>query len=180
MLLPIWLLIALLIKIDSKGPVLHKRKVVGKGGKEFNALKFRTMVANADEILNNDSSLREKFCSNFKLENDNRITRIGTLLRKTSFDEIPQFFNVLLGQMSLVGPRMIVSEELGKYKEYAEERLMVKPGISGLWQVSGRSRLSYKERVRLDLYYIDNRSLKLDLKILLKTIPAVLKGDGAC
>lgn len=176
---PVWLLIALLIKMDSKGPIFHKRKVVGIGTKEFNAYKFRTMVNKADELLTNDPNLRAQFSNNFKLENDPRITKIGILLRKTSLDEVPQFFNVLVGQMSLVGPRMIVFEELDKYGDHGNKRVQVKPGLTGLWQVSGRSRLSYKERIKLDMYYIDHQSLKLDFKILFKTIPAVIKGDGA-
>jgi len=178
LLCPIWLLIIFAIKIDSKGPVFHKTKRLGKQGNFFIKYKFRTMVPNGEEVLQkllqSNSVLKEKYENNYKIKNDPRVTRVGSFLRKTSLDELPQFFNILKGEMSIVGPRDIIRPELEQhYGQCKEKFLSVKPGLTGLWQVSGRSRLPYKERVRLDLYYIDNRSLKLDLKILLKTIPAV-------
>jgi len=178
LLCPIWLLIIFAIKIDSKGPVFHKAKRLGKQGNFFIKYKLRTMVPNGEEVLQkllqSNPALKEKYENNYKIKNDPRVTRVGSFLRKTSLDELPQFFNILKGEMSIVGPRDIIRPELEQhYGQCKEKFLSVKPGLTGLWQVSGRSRLPYKERVRLDLYYIDNRSLKLDLKILLKTIPAV-------
>jgi exopolysaccharide biosynthesis polyprenyl glycosylphosphotransferase len=177
---PFLLLIALLIKLDSPGPVFHRRKVLGVRGQAFHALKFRTMLANADEILNANAGLKEEYQRNHKLKDDPRITRLGRFLRRYSIDELPQLINVLLGQMSLVGPRMISPEEEGEYGRWKMNLLTVKPGITGLWQVSGRSDVSYSERVRLDMNYIRNYNIWLDLQILLfRTLPAVLKGRGA-
>jgi len=177
---PFFLLIALLIKLDSPGPVFHRRKVLGVGGKAFHALKFRTMVANADEVLNTNPGLKEEYQSNRKLKDDPRITRLGRFLRRYSIDELPQLINVLLGQMSLVGPRMISPGEEEEYGRWKMNLLTVKPGITGLWQVSGRSDISYSERVRLDMNYIRSYTIWLDLQILLfRTLPAVIKGGGA-
>ena len=184
LLLPIWLLIALAIKIESKGPVIHKTKRLGKNGTFFIKYKFRTMVPNGEEVLQrllkSNPKLREEYEANYKIRNDPRVTRVGKFLRKTSLDELPQFFNILKGEMSLVGPRDIIPPELEqRYGHCKEKFLSVKPGLTGLWQVSGRSKLPYEKRVELDMYYIDHQSLWLDLKILVKTIPAVLKGEGA-
>lgn len=176
---PLLLLIALWIKLTSKGPVFHKRRVMGLNGKQFYALKFRTMVCNGDEVLNQYPELREELARTHKLKNDPRITRGGALLRKLSLDELPQLFNVLKREMSLVGPRMISPEEVAMYKQFDMNLLTVTPGITGLWQVSGRSDISYDERVRLDMYYIRNWSIWLDLQLLFQTIPAVLKSRGA-
>jgi exopolysaccharide biosynthesis polyprenyl glycosylphosphotransferase len=176
---PLMLVIAVAIKFDSPGPVLHRRRVVGVGGKLFDALKFRTMYLDADERLARDPELRRQFEENYKLKDDPRVTRVGRLLRRTSLDELPQLFNVLMGQMSLVGPRMITTEERTRYGKWRMNLATVKPGITGLWQVSGRSDLSYGERVRLDMHYIRNYSLWFDLHLLYQTVPVVLKGHGA-
>jgi len=176
---PIFLIIAILIKLDSPGPVIYRRRVVGVNGKEFDAFKFRTMVVNADEVLRQNPELFRKFQKNFKLRNDPRITRVGRFLRKTTIDEFPQLLNVLRGQMSLVGPRMISPAELSKYGEHAPKLLSVKPGMAGPWVAAGRQEIPYEERVKMDLEYIDNWSLWLDIKILIKTVIAVLAMRGA-
>ena len=176
---PILLIIALLVKIDSPGPILHRRRVVGVNGREFDALKFRTMRVNGDEILEQHPDLKKELSKNHKLKNDPRITRIGHFLRKYSLDELPQLFNVLRGEMTLVGPRMITKAEMDKYQKWDLNLLTVRPGITGLWQVSGRSNISYEERVRLDMYYIRNWTIWLDIQLLIQTIPAVIKGRGA-
>jgi exopolysaccharide biosynthesis polyprenyl glycosylphosphotransferase len=176
---PFLFLIALLVKITSPGPILHKRLVMGLNGKHFYALKFRTMVVNGDEVMDQHPELRNELARNHKLRNDPRITRVGAFLRKYSMDELPQLLNVLRSDMSLVGPRMISPEEVAMYKQFDMNLLTVMPGITGLWQVSGRSDISYEERVRLDMYYIRNWSIWLDLQLLFQTIPAVLKGRGA-
>jgi exopolysaccharide biosynthesis polyprenyl glycosylphosphotransferase len=176
---PFLLLIALGIKIASPGPVLHKRLVMGLNGKQFYALKFRTMVTNGDEVLDKYPLLKDELARNHKLKNDPRVTRIGAFLRKFSLDELPQLINVLKRDMSLVGPRMISPEEVTMYRQFDMNLLTVLPGITGLWQVSGRSDISYDERVRLDMYYVRNWSIWLDLQLLYQTIPAVLKGHGA-
>ncbi len=178
-LLPLFGIVAALIKLDSPGPVIHRRLVLGQGGRRFHAFKFRTMYVDGDRILEARAGLTEEFNTNFKLKDDPRVTRLGKWLRRLSIDELPQLLNVLGGQMSLVGPRMITPEEGEKYGRLRMNLLTVKPGLTGLWQVSGRSDVSYDERVRLDMYYIRNYSLWLDFQILLQTIPAVLKGHGA-
>lgn len=176
---PILLLIAIAVKLDSPGPILYRRRVLGRGGGEFDAFKFRTMHVNGDEILARYPELQAELQATQKLKNDPRVTRLGHFLRKYSLDEFPQLFNVLLGQMSLVGPRMICPAEGAKYGKWKMNLLTVKPGITGMWQVSGRSDVSYEERIRLDMQYIRNYSIWLDLMILFRTIPAVLRGRGA-
>lgn len=176
---PIMLIIAVAVKFDSSGPVFYRRRVVGVGAKPFNALKFRTMYTDADERLARDPELSLQFEQNYKLKDDPRVTRVGRFLRRTSLDELPQLFNVLFGQMSLVGPRMITEQELTRYGKWRMNLSTVKPGITGLWQVSGRSDIKYEERVMLDMNYIRNYSLWFDLHLLWQTIPAVLKGRGA-
>ena len=176
---PFLLLIALLVKFSSPGPILHKRRVMGLNGKQFYALKFRTMVVNGDDVMARHPELQDELARNYKLKNDPRITRVGNLLRKFSLDELPQLFNVLKRDMSMVGPRMISPEEVAMYKQFDMNLFTVKPGITGLWQVSGRSDISYEERVRLDMYYIRNWSIWLDFQLLFQTIPAVLRGRGA-
>lgn len=176
---PLMLAIMLLIRLSSPGPIIHKRRVMGINGKQFYALKFRTMVVNGDEVMARHPELQEELARNHKLKDDPRVTKIGALLRKFSLDELPQLFNVLSRDMSLVGPRMISPEEVAMYKQFDMNLLTVLPGITGLWQVSGRSDISYDERVRLDMYYIRNWSIWLDLQLLFQTIPAVLKGRGA-
>jgi lipopolysaccharide/colanic/teichoic acid biosynthesis glycosyltransferase len=178
-LLPVFLCIALCIKLDDGGPVLHFREIVGKHGKKFYALKFRTMIPDADGYLARHPELMQKFKQNMKLMHDPRITRVGRFLRKTSLDELPQLFNVVMGQMSLVGPRIIHPSELARYGEYAQKRLSVNPGITGLWQISGRQHISYDERVQLDMQYIDTRSFIVDLVILVKTLKVFVVHTGA-
>jgi lipopolysaccharide/colanic/teichoic acid biosynthesis glycosyltransferase len=179
LLLPVFALIALCIKLDDGGPVLHFREIIGRHGRRFYALKFRTMIPDADTYLATHPELMRKFHKNMKLEHDPRITRVGRFLRKTSLDELPQLYNVLLGQMSLVGPRIIHPSELPRYGEYALKRLSVRPGITGPWQISGRQHISYKERVQLDMRYIDTRSFFVDLVILIKTLKVFIVHTGA-
>ncbi|QBD81737.1 sugar transferase [Ktedonosporobacter rubrisoli] len=179
LLVPVFLIIAICIKLDDGGEVLHFREIIGLHGRRFFALKFRTMITNADDYLAKHPELRRKYLQNMKLDRDPRITRVGRFLRKTSLDELPQLFNVLLGQMSLVGPRMIHPSELPRYGEWANKRLAVKPGITGLWQISGRQHISYSERVLLDMRYIDHRSLFIDLAILVKTFKVFVIHTGA-
>jgi len=176
---PVWLLIAVLVRLSSPGPIIHRRRVLGSDGAPFDAFKFRTMVADADRRLWQDPALRDEFVRQMKVRDDPRLTRLGRWLRRTSLDELPQLFNVLRGEMSLVGPRMIAPEEAEKYGAFLARRLAVRPGITGLWQVSGRQELSYERRIELDMQYLDNWSLWLDLVILVRTIPAVLSMRGA-
>lgn len=176
---PILLLVAAAVRSDSPGPVFYRRRVVGRGGREIDAFKFRTMQVNGDQILAENPHLRAELEENLKIKDDPRVTRLGRLLRKYSLDELPQLFNVLLGQMSLVGPRMISPAEAEKYGKWKLNLLTVKPGITGMWQISGRSDISYEERVRLDMHYIRNYSFWLDLLILFRTVPVVLGGRGA-
>ncbi len=177
---PLLLAIAVMIKLDSHGPVIHRRRVLGVSGRQFDALKFRTMYVDGDELLSRSPELVQELRRNHKLKDDPRVTRVGHWLRRYSLDELPQLFNVLLGQMGLVGPRMITAAEAEKYGRHILNLLTVKPGITGLWQVSGRSDVSYEDRVKLDMYYIRNYSLWLDLQILfVQTPPAVLRRRGA-
>ena len=178
LLCPLLLLIALVILMTDGFPIIYLRKVVGIEG-EFDAYKFRTMCRNADAILETNPNLREEFTRNFKLQSDPRVTRLGGWLRKYSLDELPQLINVVKGQMSLVGPRMITAPELNKYGEYQELLRTVKPGLTGYWQVRGRQEISYAERVRMDIHYITHWSVGLDLLILLQTPWTVIKGKGA-
>jgi len=172
-------LIALAIKLDSPGPVLYSAERVGKNGKCFRMYKFRSMVQNAEEQKESLKLLNEVDGPVFKIRDDPRRTRVGRFLRRTSFDELPQLFNVLLGQMSLVGPRPPLPEEVAEYKPWHRQRLSVIGGMTGLWQVSGRSDLTFDELCLLDIYYIENWSLALDLRILLQTVPHSLLGRGA-
>jgi len=175
---PLLVVLAVLVKITSKGPVFYVQQRVGRGYGQFGCIKFRTMRRDADRILSAvlaaSPDLQEEFRNDFKLRNDPRITRLGRFLRRSSLDELPQFVNVLRGEMSVVGPRPIVQQELPRYGQRMEEVLAVRPGLTGLWQVSGRNNLSYRKRVQLDLYYARHRSLKMDLRILLRTIRVVL------
>ncbi len=179
LLLPLLIVIAVLVRLTSPGPVLHRRRVLGLHGVEFDAFKFRTMVADADEVLARDPALRRQYELNVKLPQDPRLTPLGAVLRRASLDELPQLFNVVSGRMSLVGPRIISPAEQSRFGPALAKRLAVKPGMTGLWQVSGRQELGYDDRIRLDLQYIDNWSLWLDLSILARTIPAVLSMRGA-
>lgn len=175
---PVFVLLGLLVVLEDGWPIIYRRRVVGKNG-SFDAYKFRSMRKNADAILAADPALKLEFERNFKLKNDPRITRVGRALRKLSLDELPQLFNVLRGQMSLVGPRMISPEELKKYGANQGMLLSVKPGLTGYWQVNGRQEVDYEERVRMDLHYIQNWSIGMDLRILFKTPYAVVKREGA-
>ncbi len=176
---PLLGLIALAIALDSPGPVIYRRRVMGLNGKQFDAYKFRTMHVNGDRILDQHPDLKAELARNHKLKNDPRVTRAGRFLRKLSLDELPQLFNVLLGEMSLVGPRMIAPQEMAQYNQWGLNLLTVRPGLTGLWQVSGRSDVSYEDRVRLDMYYVRNWTIWLDLQILFQTLPAVLRSRGA-
>lgn len=176
---PFMLFFALAIKLDSPGPVFHRRYVLGRQGRVFGAFKFRTMHENGDEILARCPDLKAELLANHKLKEDPRITRLGRFLRRYSVDEIPQFINILRGEMSLIGPRMITPAEADNYGRWRHNLLTVKPGLTGLWQVSGRSDIAYADRVRLDMYYIRNYSLWLDAHIAWQTLPAILKKKGA-
>ena len=174
---PLVFVFACLIKLEDGGPVLYRRRVVGMAG-AFDAFKLRSMRVDAEQILERDAQLSQQFQANFKLRNDPRITRTGAVMRRFSVDELPQLWNVLRGEMSLVGPRMISPAELKKFGEAAWIFNHVKPGLTGYWQISGRHELGYEDRVKKELWYTQNRSLGLDLMILLKTPLRVLRGMG--
>ena len=181
--LPLFIIVSVMYMFgDSKGPLFFKQQRYGKNGKLFHIYKFRSMVVNADEKLKSNKELYQKYIkNNYKLEQDEdpRITKLGRFLRKTSLDELPQLINVLKGDMSLVGPRPIVKEELKEYKSKSVDFLSVKPGITGYWQVSGRSEVGYPERVDLELFYVYNQSIYLDIKILCLTVIVVFLKKGA-
>ena len=174
---PIFMIIALLIKLSSRGPIFFLQERIGKNKKSFNCIKFRTMHPEAEDILENimttNEELRKEFEETHKLKNDPRITNIGKFLRKTSLDEIPQFLNVIKMEMSIIGPRPIVKNEIQKYGESYNKVISLKPGITGLWQVSGRNNLSYKRRVTLDCLYVDNMSPLIDLRIIIRTFGVI-------
>jgi lipopolysaccharide/colanic/teichoic acid biosynthesis glycosyltransferase len=172
-------IIALAIKLDSEGPIFYSGMRIGKDGKPFRMYKFRSMVANAEEQKLSLTAQNEADGPIFKIKDDPRLTRVGRVLRRTSLDELPQFYNVVLGQMSMVGPRPPLPEEVKEYKPWHKQRLTVIGGMTGLWQVSGRSDLTFDELCLLDIYYIENWSLALDIRILLQTVPYVLFGRGA-
>ena len=177
---PLMLLIAALIWLEDGGPVIFSRRVIGEQGKMFTMYKFRTMCERAEDLLQQDAALLAEYQrQRYKLPSDPRVTRLGRTLRKYSLDELPQFVNILAGQMSLVGPRCVPPVEVEQFGEVAALRVWVKPGLSGLWQVSGRSDTTYAERIRLDREYVERCSLALDLSILLRTLPAVARGSGA-
>ena len=183
------LILALCISWESPGPAIYRRRVLARqvwdeaqgpqALKTFDAYKLRTMISDAEEYLRRHPHLFESYKKDWKLQNDHRITRLGAFLRSSSIDELPQLLNVLKGEMSLIGPRMITVPELGRYGADAPCLLGVKPGLTGLWQVSGRQELSYEERVHLDMVYIQSRSVLMDLQILLKTVQCVLLRRGA-
>ena len=177
--LPALVLVGLLVRLDSSGPIFFRQKRVGAQGEEFDMLKFRTMVVDAEERLAELAAQHDGNAVLFKMKDDPRVTRVGKFLRRYSVDELPQLVNVLKGQMSLVGPRPPLPREVAGYEPDAIRRLRVRPGLTGLWQVSGRSDLSWEESLRLDLWYVDNWSLVLDLQILFRTARAVLRGSGA-
>ena len=185
--MPIFLMVAIAIKLDSPGPVIFAQKRSGRKGKQFMMYKFRSMIVDAEKILYQDQKLLTEYQKNsYKIFRDPRITRVGKVIRKLSLDEFPQFFNVLIGDMSFVGPRAYRPEELRdqqkKYphtEKYVKSLLMAKPGITGPWQVSGRSEINFDKRVEMDAYYANRRSVLYDLVIILKTPTAVIKGRGA-
>ena len=176
-----------MIKLDSEGPVFFKQKRVGAGGGEFKMFKFRTMVVDAEKILQSNPILMETYKkSSYKIKNDPRVTRVGKLLRKFSLDELPQLVNILKGEMSIVGPRAYKKDEienqlniLPKLKKYADLVMNVKPGLTGVWQISGRSEIGFEKRIILDYDYAKTRSILIDIVIIFKTLPAVLKSKGA-
>ena len=178
-LIPVFAVVALAVKLDSRGPVFYRQVRVGRDGRRFSMVKFRTMVAGADRQRAELEHRNEADGLLFKLRTDPRVTRTGRLLRRFSIDELPQVLNVLRGEMSMVGPRPPLPAEVDLYESHVNRRLLVKPGITGLWQVSGRSDLSWDEAVRLDLYYVDHWSPTMDLTIMAKTFSAVLRGAGA-
>lgn len=181
--LPVSCFLYLLIKLDSKGSVIYRQERIGKDGKPFLIYKFRTMYCNADELLQEvlatDPLMAEEWKKTRKLRNDPRLTKAGQFLRKTSLDELPQLINIFKGEMTLVGPRPIVEDEKEKYGRYFEEYCEVRPGLTGLWQTSGRNDTTYSQRVAYDHYYINHWSPKLDIWIMAKTIPVALSGRGA-
>jgi exopolysaccharide production protein ExoY len=181
--IPLGFFVALIIKLDSPGPILVRLERMGKGGSRFGQYKFRTMVAGAEQVLGglleSDIQIRKEFEATYKIKNDPRVTGVGRLLRKTSIDELPQILNVLKGEMSWVGPRPIRPDELKMYGDRAPIFLSAVPGITGLWQVSGRSELSYSERVDLDMRYIKTIGFRTDLRIIFRTARVMFTGDGA-
>lgn len=177
---PVFLLIAIIIKLESKGPVFFEHKRIGKNGKEIKLLKFRSMVDNAEDLIKNFTPEQMKeFKENFKLEQDPRVTKFGKFLRKTSLDELPQLINIIRGDLSLIGPRPVIMPELEMYENNKNKFLSITPGLTGYWAANGRSNTTYEQRMVMELYYIDNISWKLDLKIFFKTIISVMKKEGA-
>ena len=183
-LIPVAISIYIAKKINKEeGTLFYKQLRYGKNGKQFKLYKFRTMCIGADKILeeylSQDKEIRKEFEIKQKIEHDPRVTKLGKFLRSTSLDELPQMINILKGEMSIVGPRPIVEREIEKYGENKAKLLTVKPGLTGYWQVNGRSSTTYEERMNMELYYVDNCSMLLDIKIFIKTIPTVLKKEGA-
>lgn len=177
---PLFLIIAIAIKIDSKGPVIFVHKRIGKNGKKIGLYKFRSMVSNAEDLIKSFTPEQMKeYQKNYKLQNDPRITRVGKFLRKTSLDELPQLFNILKGDLSIIGPRPVVDEELEKYGFNKNKFLSVTPGLTGFWAANGRSDTTYEQRMAMELFYVDNMSWKLDCKVFLKTVLSVIKREGA-
>lgn len=177
---PVFLILAILIKLDSKGPVFFLHTRIGKNGKNIKIYKFRTMVTNAEELIKEFTPEQMKeYKENYKLTNDPRITKIGKFLRKTSLDELPQLINIIKGDLSIIGPRPVVKDELEKYGENMAKFLSVTPGLTGNWAANGRNNTTYEERMKLELEYVDNISFKTDVKIFFQTIYAVIKKEGA-
>ena len=177
---PIFLIIALAIKLESKGPVFFKHTRIGKNGKIIKIYKFRSMVENAEDLIKKFTPEQMKeYKENYKLTNDPRITKVGKVLRKTSLDQLPQLINIIKGELSIIGPRPVVQEELEKYGQNAQKFLSVTPGLTGYWAANGRSCTSYEQRMEMALFYVDNLSFKMDMKVFFKTIGAVIKREGA-
>ena len=176
-----FLIIGILVKCSSPGPVFYKQHRIGMHGKDIYLYKFRSMVKNADSLIESFTPEQKKeYFENYKLEHDPRITSVGSFLRKSSLDELPQLVNILKGEMSFVGPRPVVKDELEKYGDDKERFLSVKPGLTGYWATHGRSDISYEERMQLELYYVDHASLWLDIRIFFLTFAAVFTHKGAC
>ena len=177
---PIFLIISLAIKLESKGPIFFKHTLIGKDGKIIKIYKFRSMVNNAEDMIKEFTPEQMKeYRENYKLTNDPRITKVGKFLRKTSLDELPQLINIIKGDLSIIGPRPVVSDELKKYGTNTRKFLSVTPGLTGYWAANGRSCTSYEQRMQMELFYIDNLSWKMDIKVFFKTIEAVIKREGA-
>lgn len=177
---PVFLIMAILVKTTSEGPAFFAHKRVGKNGKEIKIYKFRSMVTNAEELIKQFTpEQKAEYEKNFKLENDPRITKVGKFMRKTSLDELPQLLNILKGDISIVGPRPIMEVETEIYGNYRDMLLSVKPGLTGFWAANGRSCTTYTRRRAMEIYYVKNRSLWLDIKIIFKTFASVFKGEGA-
>lgn len=182
--LPLFFVVALAIKLSSPGPVLFRHQRIGRGGQTFGCWKFRTMAVDAEsrlaDILRTDPQAAREWAEHQKLTHDPRITAIGHFLRRSSLDELPQLINVLMGEMSIVGPRPIVENEAARYGEHFALYCLVRPGITGLWQISGRSNIHYFERVLLDVRYVSSRNTWRDLRIIILTVPSVLAARGSC
>lgn len=177
---PIFLIISLAIKLESKGPIFFKHTRIGKDGKIIKIYKFRSMVNNAEDMIKEFTPEQMKeYRENYKLTNDPRITKVGKFLRKTSLDELPQLINIIKGDLSIIGPRPVVADELKKYGTNTRKFLSVTPGLTGYWAANGRSCTSYEQRMQMELFYIDNLSWKMDIKVFFKTIEAVIKREGA-
>ena len=177
---PVFAIIAIAIKIDSKGPVFFAHKRIGKNGNIIKLYKFRSMVINAEELIKSFTPEQMKeYKENYKLTNDPRITKVGKFLRKTSLDELPQLINIINGDLSIIGPRPVIADELEKYGTNKDKFLSVTPGLTGYWAANGRSNTTYEQRMEMELYYIDNLSLKMDIKVFFKTILSVVKKEGA-
>lgn len=177
---PVFAIIAAAIKLESKGPVFFKHTRIGKDGKIIKIYKFRSMVENAEDLIQKFTPEQMKeYKENYKLTNDPRITKVGKFLRKTSLDELPQLINIIKGELSIIGPRPVVQEELEKYGPDAQKFLSVTPGLTGYWAANGRSCTSYEQRMEMELFYVDNLSFKMDVKVFFKTIEAVIKREGA-
>ena len=177
---PVFLILATAIKTTDKGPVFFAHRRVGKDGKPLNIYKFRSMVTNAEDLIKQFTpEQKAEYERNFKLENDPRVTKVGKFMRRTSLDELPQLFNILKGDISIVGPRPVMEVETEIYGNYRDMLLSVKPGLTGFWAANGRSCTTYTRRRAMEIYYIKNRSVCFDLKIILKTITSVFKGEGA-
>ena len=180
LLLPVLAIIAIAIKLDSKGPVFFKHTRIGKDGKIIKIYKFRSMVENAEDLIKNFTPEQMKeYKENYKLSNDPRITKVGKILRKTSLDELPQLINIFKGDLSIIGPRPVVADELKKYGPNIDKFLSVTPGLTGYWAANGRSCTTYEQRMQMELFYVDNLSFKMDAKVFFKTIESVVSGRGA-
>lgn len=177
---PIFAIIAIAVKMESEGPVFFKHTRIGKDGKIIKLYKFRSMVINAEELIKSFTPEQMKeYKENYKLTNDPRITKIGKFLRKTSLDELPQLINIIKGDLAIIGPRPVIAEELKKYGDNIDKFLSVTPGLTGYWAANGRSNTTYEQRMQMELYYIDNMSLKMDIQVFFKTILSVVKKEGA-